>query len=121
MDYQIGFDDALVIHIQTTLMEHTCNNGVQKYPTSYDHMSTLTLSQQYNIISGLSNYPWSEVLNYHNKVAKITGNKSRSAIYRSYCKEKKPASVRNKLIYYWVAGKYDYCDKMLTYLMIESL
>ena len=121
MDYQIGFDDALVIHIQTTLMEHTCNNGVQKYPTSYDHMSTLTLSQQYNIISGLSNYPWSEGLKYLNKVAKITGNKSCSAIYMSYCKEKKPASVRNKLIYYWVAGKYDYCDKMLTYLMIESL
>ena len=113
MDYQIGFDDALVIHIQTTLMQHTCNNGVQEYPTSYDDISTLT--QQYNILSGLSNYPWSEVLNYHNKVAKITGNKSCSAIYRSYCKEKKPASVRNKLIHYWVAGKYDYCDKLLTH------
>ena len=60
MDYQIGIDDALIIYIQTTLMQHTCNNGVQKYPTSYHDMRTLTLSLQSNILSGLSNYPWME-------------------------------------------------------------
>ena len=39
MDYLviIGFDDALVIHIQTTLMQHTCNNGVQEYEYEYEY------------------------------------------------------------------------------------
>ena len=99
-----------------SLYTHVNGSGIQDYPSSYN-CAVLTLAQQYNVLSSLSNYPYREHLNCFNKVSKLGGDNSRISIHRSFCNpsDQNPASIRNRFIYFWVNGNFDYCDRLLCF------
>ena len=112
-DYHKGFEDAATI--LTSLSTHS-DSGVRDFPSTFKDTNELSLAQQYDVLSGVSNYAWRECLNFNNKVTKATGRNSHVTMHRAFgepCKKRYPASVRNKFIYFWVKGNFEYCDRLL--------
>ena len=77
----------------------------------------MSLREQFDVLSNLSNYHWAINLNFDNTAKRVNSKAFENSVYRSYCRrgDRKPSSVRNKFIHFTVLGKFDYVDKLLTY------
>ena len=71
MIYYKGFDKKSADLLQTALAKHAENTGVQTYPRTVMIDNNITLRDQFDLLSNLSNFHWDINLNCDDTVTKL--------------------------------------------------